>query len=251
MNMTRCKALLASCLTTNAALQAAPRGHVASLRRSSAGDELSIDALEALEATLRNEPVGTGRECARYRWTQDATCVTVEVPLPFRPPQNDVALVVGETSFDVSVVNAGLAIRGALGGAANPARCGWDLFSEGDGITIRVAKRGRERWPAFLAGEGAAPTVVYNGVCEVTGATFAQSADEVNVEVALPEGVAAREVTVTITRGAWRVAAGAWAVGGDLCGAVRADDAPWVVDNGTLYLTLTKGSAELWPGLTR
>ena len=66
-------------------------------------------------------------ECARYRWTQDNNFVRVEVPLPRRPSETDVALVVGEASFDLSVVNADLVIRGQLSGEANPGRCGWDF----------------------------------------------------------------------------------------------------------------------------
>ena len=81
----------------------------------------------------------------------------VEVPLPRRPSETDVALVVGEASFDLSVVNADLVIRGQLSGEANPGRCGWDLFEEGDGLIVRVAKRGNGDWDTFLVDEVPAP----------------------------------------------------------------------------------------------
>ena len=83
------------------------------------------------------------RECARYRWTQDNNFVRVEVPLPRRPSETDVALVVGEASFDLSVVNADLVIRGQLSGEANPGRCGWDL---GGGRWTHSARREAGQW---------------------------------------------------------------------------------------------------------
>ena len=133
-------------ITTNA-LQHSPRRR-RTVRRSH-DEELSIDELERRERALSDDEgiwmdtfhTPDVHECARYRWTQDNNFVKVEVPLPRRPSETDVALVVGEASFDLSVVNADLVIRGQLSGEANPGRCGWDLFEEGDGLIVRVAKR--------------------------------------------------------------------------------------------------------------
>ena len=243
-----------ACLTTNALQHSARRR---TIRRSN-DEEFSIDELERRERALSDNdgmdyfhPPDI-HECARYRWSQDATHVKVEVPLPNRPSQTDVALVVGETSFDLSVVNADVTIRGQLAGEANPGRCGWDLFEDGgDGLIVRVAKRGNEDWDAFLVDEVPAPTASYKGVCEATGASYEQTSTEMRIEVALPDHVEARNVNVAVAGGAWSVTAGAWSVGGALPGAVRADDTAWVVDEGVLYITLTKRAGTWWPGLTR
>ena len=259
--MLRCSPALALLLTTNA-LQPSPRRRCARTIRRSNDEELSIDELERKERALlaenmswmdANKELNTNAvvECARYRWTQDATYVKVEVPLPRRPSETDVALVVGETSFDLSVVNADLVLRGQLSGEANPGRCGWDLWEEGDGLTVRVAKRGDADWDAFLVDEVPTPTVSYKGVCEVTGASYEQTSTEMRIDVALPNGIEARDVDVVVSGGAWRVNAGAWSVGGALPGTVRADETAWVIDEGILYLTLTKRAAETWwPRLT-
>ena len=240
-------------ITTNA-LQHSPRRR-RTVRRSH-DEELSIDELERRERALSNEDFHHPREpavveCARYRWTQDNNFVRVEVPLPNRPSETDVALVVGESSFDLSVVNADLVLRGQLSGEANPGRCGWDLFEEGDGLIVRVAKRGNEDWDTFLVDEVPAPTASYRGVCEVTGASYEQTSTEMRIEIKLPDHVEARDVNVAVA-GAWAVNAGAWSLGGELMGAVRVDDTAWLVDDGVLYLTLTKRAAGAWwPGLTR
>ena len=247
-------------LIVTTALQHAPRRR-RTVRRSNA-EELSIDELERKERALlaenmswmdANKELNTNavRECARYRWTQDNNFVRVEVPLPRRPSETDVALVVGETSFDLSVVNADLVIRGQLSGEANPGRCGWDLWEQGDGLIVRVAKRGNGDWDTFLVDEVPAPTASYRGVCEATGASYEQTPTEMRIEVALPDHVEARNVNVAVAGGAWSVTAGAWSVGGALPGAVRADDTAWVVDEGVLYITLTKRAGTWWPGLTR
>ena len=240
-------------ITTNA-LQHSPRRR-RTVRRSH-DEELSIDELERRERALSNEDFHHPREpavveCARYRWTQDNNFVRVEVPLPRRPSETDVALVVGEASFDLSVVNADLVIRGQLSGEANPGRCGWDLWEEGDGLIVRVAKRGNGDWDTFLVDEVPAPTASYRGVCEATGASYEQTSTEMRIEVALPDHVEARDVNVAVAGDAWSVEAGAWSLGGALMGAVRADDTAWVVDEGVLYITLTKRTAGAWwPGLT-
>ena len=242
-------------ITTNA-LQHSPRRRCACTVRRSNDEELSIDELERRERALSNEDFHHPREpavveCARYRWTQDNNFVRVEVPLPRRPSETDVALVVGEASFDLSVVNADLVIRGQLSGEANPGRCGWDLFEEGDGLIVRVAKRGNGDWDTFLVDEVPAPTASYRGVCEATGASYEQTSTEMRIEVALPDHVEARDVNVAVAGDAWSVEAGAWSLGGALMGAVRADDTAWVVDEGVLYITLTKRTAGAWwPGLT-
>lgn len=257
--MLRCRAL--ALLWTTTALQHSARRHCSRTVRRSNAEELSIDELERKERALlaenmswmdANKELNTNAvvECARYRWTQDSNFVRVEVPLPRRPSETDVALVVGETSFDLSVVNADLVIRGQLRGEANPGRCGWDLWEEGDGLTVRVAKRGNEDWDAFLVDEVYEPTASYKGVCEVTGASYEQTSTEMRIEVALPDNVEARDVNVAVAGGAWSVNAGAWSLGGALMGAVRADTA-WLVDDGVLYLTLTKrAGGTWWPGLT-
>ena len=246
-------------ITTNA-LQHSPRRRCPRTIRRSNDEELSIDELERRERALSNDDDGIWmdafhppdiHECARYRWSQDATHVKVEVPLPNRPSQTDVALVVGETSFDLSVVNADVTIRGQLAGEANPGRCGWDLWEEGDGLTVRVAKRGDADWDAFLVDEVPTPTVSYKGVCEVTGASYEQTSTEMRIELKLPDDVEARDVDVVVSGDAWRVDAGAWSVGGELMGAVRADDTAWVVDDGVVFMTLTKRAGTWWPGLTR
>ena len=253
--MNRHRTAIAWLLTTTSALQHAPRRR-RTVRRSH-DEELSIDELERRERALSNEDFHHPREpavveCARYRWTQDNNFVRVEVPLPRRPSETDVALVVGETSFDLSVVNADVTIRGQLSGEANPGRCGWDLWEEGDGLIVRVAKRGDEDWDTFLVDEVPAPTASYRGVCEATGAYYEQTSTEMRIEVALPDHVEARDVNVNASGDTWRVDAGAWSVGGGLMGAVRADDTAWLVDDGVLYLTLTKRPAGTWwPGLTR
>ena len=246
-------------ITTNA-LQHSPRRRCPRTIRRSNDEELSIDELERRERALSNDDDGIWmdafhppdiHECARYRWSQDATHVKVEVPLPNRPSQTDVALVVGETSFDLSVVNADVTIRGQLAGEANPGRCGWDLWEEGDGLTVRVAKRGDEDWDAFLVDEVPAPTASYKGVCEATGASYEQTSTEMRIELKLPDHVEARDVNVAVAGDVWSVDAGAWSVGGALPGTVRADDTAWVIDEGILYLTLTKRAAGTWwPRLT-
>ena len=73
------------------------------------------------------------------------------------------------------------------------------------------------------------------------------------IEIKLPDHVEARDVNVAVAgAGAWAVNAGAWSLGGELMGAVRVDDTAWLVDDGVLYLTLTKRAAGAWwPGLTR
>jgi hypothetical protein len=256
----RCRPAIAFLLTTTALLQHPPRRR-RTVRRSN-DEELSIDELERRERALlaenmswmdANKELNTNAvvECARYRWTQDATFVRVEVPLPRRPSETDVALVVGETSFDLSVVNADLVIRGQVSGEANPGRCGWDLWEEGDGLTVRVAKRSSVEWDAFLVDEVNEPTASYKGVCEVTGASYEQTSTEMRVEMALPNGIEARDVDVVVSGGAWAVTAGAWSLGGALMGAVRADDTAWLVDDGVVFITLTKRAAGTWwPGLT-
>ena len=258
--MNRHRTAIAWLLTTTTALQHSARRRARTVRRSYE-EELSIDELERRERALENmswmdanKELNTNAvvECARYRWTQDATYVKVEVPLPRRPSETDVALVVGETSFDLSVINADLVIRGQLSGEANPGRCGWDLWEEGDGLTVRVAKRGDEDWDAFLVDEVPAPTVSYKGICEVTGAYYEQTSTEMRIEIKLPDDVEAREVDVVVSGDAWSVEAGAWSLGGELMGAVRADDTAWVVDDGVVFMTLTKRAARTWwPGLTR
>ena len=259
--MLRCSPALALLLTTNA-LQPSPRRRCARTIRRSNDEELSIDELERKERALlaenmswmdANKELNTNAvvECARYRWTQDATYVKVEVPLPRRPSETDVALVVGETSFDLSVVNADLVIRGQLSGDANPGRCGWDLWEEGDGLTVRVAKRGDADWDAFLVDEVPTPTVSYKGVCEVTGASYEQTSTEMRIDVALPNGIEARDVDVVVSGGAWAVNAGAWSLGGALPGDIKVDDTAWLVDDGVVFITLTKRAAgDWWPGLT-
>ena len=255
--MNRHRTAFAWLLTTTTALQHSARRRARTIRRSN-DEELSIDELERRErALLADDDISTAMkpdavvECARYRWTQDATFVRVDVPLPRRPSETDVALVVGETSFDLSVVNADLVIRGQLSGDANPGRCGWDLWEEGDGLTVRVAKRGNEDWDAFLVDEVYEPTASYKGVCEVTGASYEQTATEVRIEIKLPDHVEARDVDVVVSGGAWLVEAGAWSLGGALLGDVKVDDTAWLVDDGVLYLTLTKRAAGTWwPGLT-
>ena len=245
-------------ITTNA-LQHPPRRR-RTIRRSN-DEELSIDELERRERALSgddgirmdaNKELNTNAvvECARYRWTQDATFVRVEVPLPRRPSETDVALVVGETTFDLSVVNADVTIRGQLSGEANPGRCGWDLWEEGDGLTVRVAKRGDADWDAFLVDEVPTPTVSYKGVCEVTGASYEQTSTEMRIEIELPDGAEARDVNVAVAGDVWSVEAGAWSVGGALPGTIRVDDTAWVIDDGVLFLTLTKRAGMWWPGLT-
>ena len=255
MNRHRTAIACLACLTTNALQHSARRR---TIRRSNE-EEISIDELERRErALLAADEIPAHAmkpavvECARYRWSQDNNFVRVEVPLPRRPSETDVALVVGETSFDLSVVNADLVIRGQLSGDANPGRCGWDLWEEGDGLTVRVAKRGNEDWDAFLVDEVYEPTASYKGVCEVTGASYEQTSTEMRIEIKLPDHVEARDVHVNVSGDAWRVDAGAWSVGGALMGAVRADDTAWVVDEGVLYITLTKRAAAgaWWPGLT-
>ena len=246
-------------ITTNA-LQHSPRRRCPRTIRRSNDEELSIDELERRERALSNDDDGIWmdafhppdiHECARYRWSQDATHVKVEVPLPNRPSQTDVALVVGETSFDLSVVNADVTIRGQLAGEANPGRCGWDLWEEGDGLTVRVAKRSSVEWDAFLVDEVNEPTASYKGVCEVTGASYEQTSTEMRIEIKLPDHVEARDVHVNVSGDAWRVDAGAWSVGGALPGTIRVDDTAWVIDEGILYLTLTKRAAGTWwPALT-
>ena len=246
-------------ITTNA-LQHSPRRRCPRTIRRSNDEELSIDELERRERALSNDDDGIWmdafhppdiHECARYRWSQDATHVKVEVPLPNRPSQTDVALVVGETSFDLSVVNADVTIRGQLAGEANPGRCGWDLWEEGDGLTVRVAKRGDADWDAFLVDEVPTPTVSYKGVCEVTGASYEQTSTEMRIDVALPNGIEARDVDVVVSGGAWAVNAGAWSLGGALPGDIKVDDTAWLVDDGVVFITLTKRAAgDWWPGLT-
>ena len=244
-------------ITTNA-LQHSPRRRCPRTIRRSNDEELSIDELERRERALlaANEISShaihpSGVECARYRWTQDNNFVRVEVPLPRRPSETDVALVVGETSFDLSVVNADVTIRGQLAGEANPGRCGWDLFEEGDGLIVRVAKRGNDDWDTFLVDEVPAPTASYRGVCEATGASYEQTSTEMRIEVALPDHVEARDVNVAVAGGAWAVNAGAWSVGGALPGTIRVDDTAWLVDDGLVFITLTKRAAGTWwPGLT-
>ena len=260
--MNRHRTAIAWLLTTTSALQHSPRRRARTVRRSN-DEELSIDELERKERTLlaenmswmdANKELNTNAvvECARYRWTQDATYVKVEVPLPRRPSETDVALVVGETSFDLSVVNADLVIRGQVSGEANPGRCGWDLWEEGDGLTVRVAKRGDEDWDAFLVDEVPAPTASYKGVCEATGASYEQTSTEMRIELKLPDHVEARDVNVAVAGDVWSVDAGAWSVGGALPGTIRVDDTAWLVDDGVVYLTLTKRAAGAWwPGLTR
>ena len=255
----RCRPAIAFLLTTTALLQHPPRRR-RTVRRSH--DELSIDELERKERALlaenmswmdANKELNTNAvvECARYRWSQDATYVKVEVPLPRRPSETDVALVVGETSFDLSVVNADLVIRGQLSGDANPGRCGWDLWEEGDGLTVRVAKRGDEDWDSFLVDEVTEPTASYKGVCEATGASYEQTSTEMRIELKLPDHVEARDVDVNVSGGAWAVEAGAWSLGGALLGDIKVDDTAWLVDDGVVYLTLTKRAAgDWWPGLT-
>ena len=71
------------------------------------------------------------------------------------------------------------------------------------------------------------------------------------IEVALPDHVEARDVNVAVAGDAWSVTAGAWSLGGELMGAVRVDDTAWVLDEGVLYITLTKRAGTWWPGLTR
>ena len=257
--MNRHRTAIAWLLTTTTALQPSARRRCPRTIRRSHEEELSIDELERRERALSNadgmdfhhprEPAVV--ECARYRWTQDATYVKVEVPLPRRPSETDVALVVGETSFDLSVVNADLVIRGQVSGEAVPGRCGWDLWEEGDGLTVRVAKRGDEDWDAFLVDEVPAPTVSYKGVCEVTGASYEQTSTEMRIELKLPDHVEARDVDVNVSGGAWAVEAGAWSVGGALPGTIRVDDTAWLVDDGVVFMTLTKRAAgDWWPGLT-
>ena len=258
--MLRCSPALALLLTTNA-LQHSARRRCARARtvRRSNDEELSIDELERRErALLAADEIPAHAmkpavvECARYRWTQDATCVKVEVPLPRRPSETDVALVVGEARFDLSVVNADLVIRGQLSGEANPGRCGWDLWEEGDGLTVRVAKRGDGDWDDFLVDEVPAPTASYRGVCETTGASYEQTSTEMRIEIKLPDHVEARDVDVVVSGGAWAVNAGAWSLGGALLGDIRVDDTAWLVDDGVVFMTLTKRAAgDWWPGLTR
>ena len=253
----RCRPAIAFLLTTTALLQHPPRRR-RTVRRSH-DEELSIDELERRERALSDDdgiwmdafhPPDVN-ECARYRWTQDATYVKVEVPLPRRPSETDVALVVGETSFDLSVVNADLVIRGQVSGEAVPGRCGWDLWEEGDGLTVRVAKRGDADWDAFLVDEVPTPTVSYKGVCEVTGASYEQTSTEMRIDVALPNGIEARDVDVVVSGGAWAVNAGAWSLGGALLGDIRVDDTAWLVDDGVVFITLTKRAAGTWwPALT-
>ena len=257
--MNRHRTAIAWLLTTTTALQPSARRRCPRTIRRSHEEELSIDELERRERALSNadgmdfhhprEPAVV--ECARYRWTQDATYVKVEVPLPRRPSETDVALVVGETSFDLSVVNADLVLRGQLSGEANPGRCGWDLWEEGDGLTVRVAKRGDADWDAFLVDEVPTPTVSYKGVCEVTGASYEQTSTEMRIDVALPNGIEARDVDVVVSGGAWAVNAGAWSLGGALPGDIKVDDTAWLVDDGVVFITLTKRAAgDWWPGLT-
>ena len=258
--MNRHRTAFAFLLTTTALQHSARRRCSRTVRRSD--EELSIDELERKERALlaenmswmdANKELNTNAvvECARYRWTQDATYVKVEVPLPRRPSETDVALVVGETSFDLSVVNADLVIRGQLSGEATPGRCGWDLWEEGDGLTVRVAKRGDEDWDAFLVDEVPAPTASYKGVCEATGASYEQTSTEMRIDVALPKGIEARDVDVVVSGGAWAVNAGAWSLGGALLGDVKVDDTAWLVDDGVVFITLTKRAGTWWPGLTR
>ena len=230
-------------ITTNA-LQHSPRRRCARTVRRSNDEELSIDELERRERALSDDegiwmdtfhpPDVPSARAGSAAGRRTPPSVKVEVPLPRRPSETDVALVVGETSFDLSVVNADLVIRGQLSGEANPGRCGWDLWEEGDGLIVRVAKRGNGDWDTFLVDEVPAPTASYRSVCEATGASYEQTSTEMRIEVALPDHVEARDVNVAVAGGAWSVEAGAWSLGGALMGAVRADDTAWLVDDGGL-----------------
>lgn len=228
------------------------RGHGArprSLARAAAEPSapMSLDDLEALENAAR--PPVLGRECATYRWTQDAASVRVEAPLPFRPPASDVSVVVGERTFDAAVVNSGVEIRGELGGAADPARTGWEI--EEDALVLTIAKAAPDVfWPAFLVSEVPAPTARYRG--SDGAAAFVQTRDALNVAVDLPDGATAADLVVSLDADRWRVSGpGGWSAGGALWGTIAARDAAWLVDDGRLHLSLPKVVDAWWPGLTR
>ena len=79
------------------------------------------------------------------------------------------------------------------------------FFEEGDGLIVRVAKRGNGDWDTFLVDEVPAPTAPYKGVCEATGASYEQTSTEMRIEVALPDHVEARDVNVAVAGDAWSV----------------------------------------------
>ena len=135
--------------------------------------------------------------------------------------------------------------RRIRGGAAGT------LFEEGDGLIVRVAKRGNGDWDTFLVDEVPAPTASYRGVCEATGASTNRTSTEMRIEVALPDHVEARDVNVAVAGDAWSVEAGAWSLGGALMGAVRADDTARLVDDGGLPDADEAGRGAWWTGADR
>ena len=228
------------------------------------GEPLSIETLEAMEAELLaggKAPPPLGRECAAYRWTQDGETVEVEVPLPFAPPRSDVSLVVGDATFALAVINSGLEVSGDLGVAAVAPASRWDLRVGGDGaasvvVTVRKAVAEAENgcgifWREFLRGEAAAPTVAYRGVDAASGAAFEQTAAGFDLEVALPDGVAACDVAVDVADDAFRASArGATVAAGAFVGSVDAAETVWFVDGRTVHVALTKRHPPgPWPGL--
>ena len=71
------------------------------------------------------------------------------------------------------------------------------------------------------------------------------------IEIILPDHVEARDVNVNVSGGAWAVNAGAWSLGGALLGDIKVDDTAWLVDDGVVFMTLTKRAAgDWWPRLT-
>lgn len=235
-------------------------------------EPLSIEELEAMEAdllrppgeegpSLRPRPPMLGRECAAYRWTQDGSSVRVEVPLPFAPPRSDVSLVVGVDSFALGVVNANVEIRGDLGGFCIAHASTWDVARGpgGEASVVATILKGKADdddacgifWREFLRDEAPQPTVAYAGIDAASGARFCQTAGGVDVEVSLPDGCAAADVDVEVTRGDWRVTVrGSVFTGGSLVGAVDLGETVWFVDGDTLHVAIAKARAEPWPGLS-
>jgi len=247
-----------------------------------------IDDLEALEKAYlqggRRPPPRLGRECASYRWTQDARRVHVEIPLPSAVPESDVSLVIDKDEFAMEVIyptrdystREFSEIRGALGGDIWPERSEWRVESdetEGARVVVSIAKQVTsatysEMWQSFLFGEEPAPTVRYSGICRSTGARFRQHRDTFHLELDLPGHVDTDCVRLDVSPTSWRLdvylpSSEPLSRRADLAGRVVPDDTVWLLDRNetatTLFVTFAKQRTGLpgdaatnwWPGFSR
>mmetsp|Transcript_6838 Transcript_6838/g.9569 ORF Transcript_6838/g.9569 Transcript_6838/m.9569 type:complete len:291 (-) Transcript_6838:101-973(-) len=227
--------------------------------------EFSLEDLEALERELERNPQRTnrlGRECARYRWTQDNSHIFLTVPLPKVVPQKDVSLIISPYDLALQIIFAKLGefrgINGQFAGDIQPEASRWEIKQDdiqGPSLQATLHKeRENEFWAEFLRDEIPAPTVQFAGQCPImSNARFSQHLNLFHVELDLPIHINISDISLRTTSDTWRLQIRNYnqdqPIYGQFYGRVYPDDTSWLLDDNdysddgntkTLYIVFHK-----------